>query len=227
MAIDMTPERRITDYYAILNLAPDSSDEIIHEQYRRLVKVLHPDRNAGDEWCQEQLKLVNGAYSVLSDASAKRSYDQRRSSRLEDCVGFVEELAEHIQSDAAATEERRKMLWLFDTAAHPLSRADSGAPQIEFVTQRSKIVYTGDGALMQPPASSPAQASIPALRGFYKDQPLFARLRLAVIVCAVLLAALGCAYIASPRLRLAVRPILHPTARDVDTVQLRRRAGGA
>ena len=225
IVIDMTSERRETDYYAILNLAPDCSDAVIHEQYRRLVKVLHPDRNAGDEWCQEQLKLVNAAYAVLSDHSAKRGYDQRRSSRVEDHAPFVEELADHLVSEAAAIEERRKMVWLFDAAEHPLIRATDDSPMIEFVTQRSEVVCTTIPAIYPALKTAQPQTHLRPVVHPSKRNAYMSGLRTAMIICTALIALFGCAYIASPGLRSVVRPILHPGSRVVFTAQLRREGG--
>jgi len=68
----MQPE---LDYYAILQLPPGSSIELARENYRRLAKVFHPDRNDGDAWCQEQIKKINIAFEFLSDPARKAAYD--------------------------------------------------------------------------------------------------------------------------------------------------------
>jgi hypothetical protein len=81
------PERE-PDYYAILNLPPESSIDAVREQFRRIVRVFHPDRHSGDVWCEEQIKLVNEAYAYLSDASRKAEYDKRRGRRGSDALAF-------------------------------------------------------------------------------------------------------------------------------------------
>jgi len=66
------------DYYAVLQLQPGASIERVRDHYRRLAKVFHPDRNAGDAWCHEQIKRINIAFEFLSDPQRKAAYDARK-----------------------------------------------------------------------------------------------------------------------------------------------------
>jgi curved DNA-binding protein CbpA len=70
----MQPE---PDYYTILQLPPGASIETVRDQYRRLAKIFHPDRNSGDEWCHEQTKRINIAFEFLSNSERKAVYDAR------------------------------------------------------------------------------------------------------------------------------------------------------
>jgi curved DNA-binding protein CbpA len=66
------------DYYAILRLPQGASAEQVRRQYRRLAKIYHPDRNPGEEdWCTEQLRLVNQAFTFLNDPANKTAYDDK------------------------------------------------------------------------------------------------------------------------------------------------------
>jgi uncharacterized membrane protein len=65
---------RFRDYYAILGVPRDATQEQIKEAYRRLVKIYHPDRNPFPE-AEEMFKLINEAYHVLSDPAKKAEYD--------------------------------------------------------------------------------------------------------------------------------------------------------
>lgn len=68
----------VKDPYQVLNLKPGSSDEEIRQQYRRLAKIYHPDRNPGDAaWCEEQLTELNIAFDVLSNPARKAALDAR------------------------------------------------------------------------------------------------------------------------------------------------------
>jgi hypothetical protein len=68
----------LPDYYQILAIDSTSTEQDIRRQYRRLVKIYHPDRNPGEEeWCGEQLKKVNDAYRVLSSSSLRAAYDRQ------------------------------------------------------------------------------------------------------------------------------------------------------
>jgi hypothetical protein len=65
---------RFRDYYAILGIPRDATQEQIKEAYRRLVKIYHPDRNPFPE-AEEMFKLINEAYHVLSDPAKRAEYD--------------------------------------------------------------------------------------------------------------------------------------------------------
>lgn len=61
------------DYYEILGVSRDASDEEIKKSFRKLAHKYHPDKKDGDE---EKFKEVNEAYQVLSDKQKKEQYDQ-------------------------------------------------------------------------------------------------------------------------------------------------------
>ena len=55
------------DYYKILELPKDGSEEQIRKAYRRLALRYHPDRNPGDPGAEERFKEIAEAYGVLID----------------------------------------------------------------------------------------------------------------------------------------------------------------
>ena len=59
------------DYYSILGVSKNATQDEIKQAYRKLVKVHHPDRG-GDP---EQFKKINEAYETLKDQSRKSTYD--------------------------------------------------------------------------------------------------------------------------------------------------------
>lgn len=63
------------DYYEILGLSRDASDEEIKRSYRRLAMKYHPDRNPNKKEAEERFKEINEAYAVLSDKEKRRQYD--------------------------------------------------------------------------------------------------------------------------------------------------------
>ncbi|WP_294855335.1 molecular chaperone DnaJ [uncultured Oscillibacter sp.] len=64
------------DYYEVLGVARDASEDAIKKAYRKLAKENHPDLNPGDKAAETRFKEVNEAYEVLSDADKKSRYDQ-------------------------------------------------------------------------------------------------------------------------------------------------------
>ena len=63
------------DYYSILNISRNASDDEIKKAYRRLAMKYHPDRNSGNKDSEHKFKTINEAYEVLSDKSKRQAYD--------------------------------------------------------------------------------------------------------------------------------------------------------
>jgi molecular chaperone DnaJ len=64
------------DYYKILGVGKNASDEEIKKAYRKLARQYHPDRNAGDKKAEERFKEISQANDVLSDADKRKAYDR-------------------------------------------------------------------------------------------------------------------------------------------------------
>ena len=71
---DMYNSKSLPDYYSILDLTNEASSLQIKNQYRKLAKQYHPDRN--DESTEEKMAEINKAYEVLSDEKLKVEYDK-------------------------------------------------------------------------------------------------------------------------------------------------------
>jgi molecular chaperone DnaJ len=64
------------DYYQILGLNRDASDEEIKKAYRKLAMKHHPDRNPDNKQSEDHFKEAKEAYEILSDAKKRAAYDQ-------------------------------------------------------------------------------------------------------------------------------------------------------
>ena len=64
------------DYYKILGVPKNSTEDEIKRAYRRLALKLHPDKNPGNKAAEEKFKEINEAYEVLRDKDKRSRYDQ-------------------------------------------------------------------------------------------------------------------------------------------------------
>ena len=64
------------DYYEVLGIPKDSSEDDIKKAYRKKAKESHPDLHPNDHKAEERFKEINEANEVLSDAKKRAQYDQ-------------------------------------------------------------------------------------------------------------------------------------------------------
>lgn len=78
------------DYYAILGISKEASQEEIKKAFRQLARKYHPDVNQGNKGAEEKFKEINEAVQVLGNPQKKAQYDQYGSSAFsaEDLAGF-------------------------------------------------------------------------------------------------------------------------------------------
>ncbi|MDR1553307.1 MAG: molecular chaperone DnaJ [Prevotellaceae bacterium] len=71
------------DYYEVLGVQKNSTDEEIKKAYRQKAIQYHPDKNPGNKEAEEKFKEAAEAYDVLSDAKKRSRYDQFGHSGIE------------------------------------------------------------------------------------------------------------------------------------------------
>jgi molecular chaperone DnaJ len=64
------------DYYEVLGVSRDASDQELKSAYRKQAMKYHPDRNPGDRVAEEKFKEASEAYQVLCDADKRAAYDR-------------------------------------------------------------------------------------------------------------------------------------------------------
>ena len=65
------------NYYQILGLQRDVSQEEIKKAYRRIAKQYHPDSNPGNREAEKKFKEASEAYEVLSNEEKRENYDHK------------------------------------------------------------------------------------------------------------------------------------------------------
>ena len=64
------------DFYQVLGVPRNATEDAIKKAYRRLAMKYHPDRNPDDKEAEERFKEAKEAYEVLTDAQKRAAYDQ-------------------------------------------------------------------------------------------------------------------------------------------------------
>lgn len=90
------------DYYRVLGVSRESTDEAIKKAYRKLVFEHHPDRNPDSREAEARIREINAAYEIIGDPEARRNYDR---------LNWGEEFAPDVVDVSVILEEMGKKLF--------------------------------------------------------------------------------------------------------------------
>ena len=95
------------NYYEILEVDKKASNEIIEKAYKTLAKKYHPDLQSNEiqKEYEEKMKLINEAYSVLSDDYKKSTYDEQ----LQNNIVSIDDYKKVLQENAALKQEIQRL----------------------------------------------------------------------------------------------------------------------
>ena len=63
------------DYYRVLDISPDATNDEVRAAYRRMAMLVHPDRNKNDPEALEHMTMVNEAWAILNDTVKRSEFD--------------------------------------------------------------------------------------------------------------------------------------------------------
>ncbi|KAG0458195.1 hypothetical protein HPP92_023041 [Vanilla planifolia] len=82
------------DYYQILEVKYDATEERIRSNYIRLALKWHPDKKKGEDSTTSRFQEINEAYKVLSDPIKRRAYDREILPQIQE-YNFIDYLNQH------------------------------------------------------------------------------------------------------------------------------------
>ena len=98
------------NYYEILEVDKNASEEVIEKAYKTLAKKYHPDLQ-NDSDCQDKMRQINEAYEILSNDFKRREYDEkikRQSVSIEEYNRIIQE-NNRLKKDLKRVANQREM----------------------------------------------------------------------------------------------------------------------
>ncbi len=94
------------NYYAVLEVSLQASQDEIKKSYRKLALQYHPDRNQGNRQAEQKIREVNAAYEILGDPDARKAYDRLRMGHVGPSVSRQQEEDEDTSPSPSMVLER-------------------------------------------------------------------------------------------------------------------------
>jgi molecular chaperone DnaJ len=90
------------DFYRVLGVSREASDDAIKKAYRKLVFEHHPDRNPDSKEAEAKIREINAAYEIIGDPEARRNYDR---------LNWGDEFREDVADVSVILDEMEKKLF--------------------------------------------------------------------------------------------------------------------
>ena len=90
------------DFYRVLGVSREVSDDTIKKAYRKLVFEHHPDRNPDSKEAEARIREINAAYEIIGDPEKRRNYDR---------LNWGDEFREDVVDVSVILEEMEKKLF--------------------------------------------------------------------------------------------------------------------
>jgi len=136
------------NYYEILEVDKNASEEVIEKAYKTLAKKYHPDLQ-NDSDCQDKMRQINEAYEILSNDFKRREYDEkikRQSVSIEEYNRIIQEnnrLKKDLkrvanQREMSQNQERLEEMSIMQRYYEQIKKATK-QPQMRYERKKTKI----------------------------------------------------------------------------------------
>ena len=136
------------NYYEILEVDKNASEEVIEKAYKTLAKKYHPDLQNNSN-CQDKMRQINEAYEILSNDFKRREYDEkikRQSVSIEEYNRIIQEnnrLKKDLkrvanQREMSQNQERLEEMSIMQRYYEQIKKATK-QPQMRYETKKTKI----------------------------------------------------------------------------------------
>ena len=136
------------NYYEILEVDKNASEEVIEKAYKTLAKKYHPDLQNNSN-CQDKMRQINEAYEILSNDFKRREYDEkikRQSVSIEEYTRIIQEnnrLKKDLnrvanQREMSQNQERLEEMSIMQRYYEQIKKATK-QPQMRYERKKTKI----------------------------------------------------------------------------------------
>ena len=140
------------NYYEILEVDKNASEEVIEKAYKTLAKKYHPDLQNNSD-CQDKMRQINEAYEILSNDFKRREYDEkikRQSVSIEEYNRIIQEnnrLKKDLkrvanQREMSQNQERLEEMSIMQRYYEQIKKADSGGIEKQKKTEKDTFRHS-------------------------------------------------------------------------------------